>query len=326
MPGGLNTTEIAYEHLHRYALAALLVQGKTVLDLASGEGYGAALLAKHAARVVGVEIDPEAVHHASSQYTQNGLSFVVGSITHIPLQMDHAFDVITCFEAFEHIARQDLLLSEVKRLLKPGGLFIVSTPNKLVYTDLSGEVNPFHVREFYRDEYEKILQDNFVHVRLFGQQVLSTSQLWAEQHGHTRSAQDFFIKRAQGEFVWTDGHARPTKHFLAVCSDGELPDMPTASTLSDVDDHRYNEVVTAMKNSMTAYDAASTAFHEASKQADHHTQVANQLLAQVEGLTKEVSRHATQAEVYSQELLNIKNSRTYKLTRLLLRVKRLIWR
>ena len=57
--------EIKYEHLHRYALSLELARGKSVLDLASGEGYGSALLAKVAQSVIGVDIDPDAVKYAT---------------------------------------------------------------------------------------------------------------------------------------------------------------------------------------------------------------------------------------------------------------------
>src|SRR5262245_34545981 len=89
----------AYEHLHRYAYAATLVQDKRVLDLASGEGYGSKLLAIGASSVIGIDIDENAVRHASEKYGGNNLQFRSGSITAVPIHDDHSFDVIVCFEA-----------------------------------------------------------------------------------------------------------------------------------------------------------------------------------------------------------------------------------
>src|SRR5262249_31722780 len=122
----IKESSVAYEHLHRYAYAAGLVKGKRVLDLASGEGYGSKILAGAAASVVGVEIDENAVEHASGKYGSETLRFVSGSIIAVPLA-DHSFEAVVCFEAIEHIADHEKLLTEVKRLLTPGGIFIVST-------------------------------------------------------------------------------------------------------------------------------------------------------------------------------------------------------
>src|SRR5262245_17277167 len=125
----LAESAIAYEHLHRYAYAASLVAGKRVLDLASGEGYGSKMLAESASLVIGVDIDENCVRHATARYGSGTLHFVSGSITAIPIHGD-PFDVIVCFEAIEHIEDQERLLAEVQRLLRPDGIFIVSTPNK----------------------------------------------------------------------------------------------------------------------------------------------------------------------------------------------------
>src|SRR5437773_11714026 len=94
---------IAYEHLHRYAYAATLVKNKRVLDLASGEGYGSAMLAAAASSVVGVDIDENSIRHATAKYADANLQFVSGSITKVPITDDHSFDIVVCFEAIEHI-------------------------------------------------------------------------------------------------------------------------------------------------------------------------------------------------------------------------------
>src|ERR1700675_1723025 len=90
--------EIAYEHWHRYAFARRFVAGKRVLDAASGEGYGSALLGQAAASVVGVDIDRPTVAHASTRYGDGArVRFVEGSCTELPLP-DASFDVIVSFE------------------------------------------------------------------------------------------------------------------------------------------------------------------------------------------------------------------------------------
>ena len=88
--------QIKYEHLHRYALCLKLVAGKAVLDIASGEGYGAALLATVAKSVTGVDIDASSVDHANHLYYKPNLTFLVGSCEKVPLS-DNSFDVVTSF-------------------------------------------------------------------------------------------------------------------------------------------------------------------------------------------------------------------------------------
>lgn len=80
---------IELEHLHRYRFAGQLVTDKVVLDIASGEGYGSAYLAKFARRVLGVDIANDAVDHANQKYSQDNLEYLVGSCSAIPLE-DHS--------------------------------------------------------------------------------------------------------------------------------------------------------------------------------------------------------------------------------------------
>src|ERR1700738_1690997 len=89
--------QIYYEHVHRYALALELARDLDVLDIASGEGYGAAYLAIAARSVVGVDVDPESVRHAASRYTAMNLRFLAGLATRIPLP-DASIDLVVSFE------------------------------------------------------------------------------------------------------------------------------------------------------------------------------------------------------------------------------------
>src|ERR1700752_4782643 len=138
----LEEAAIGYEHLHRYAYSTQFVQNKRVLDLACGEGYGSYLLAKSAKSVVAIDIDENSIKHARNKYIKQNIEFKVGSVTEVPIAGEHLFEVIVCFEALEHIEDHQKLLSEMKRLLTPDGIFIVSTPNKTVYTDEPQYNNP----------------------------------------------------------------------------------------------------------------------------------------------------------------------------------------
>ncbi|MGH7490447.1 MAG: class I SAM-dependent methyltransferase, partial [bacterium] len=162
--------QIKYEHLHRYALSLQFVSGKSVLDIASGEGYGAALLATRAAFVTGVDIDPAAVQSAGRTYRNPKLSFVAGTCDAIPLA-DASVDAITSFETIEHHDKHDEMLREFKRVLKPGGVLVISSPNKLTYSDEPGYCNPFHVKELYYEQFDSLLKNHFRFVRNYGQRL-----------------------------------------------------------------------------------------------------------------------------------------------------------
>lgn len=169
--------EIHYEHWHRYAWATRMVAGLEVLDCACGEGYGSRLLRAVARRVDGVDIDPAAVEHARRRYRTEGLAFHCASALDLPFP-DHRFDAVVSFETLEHLAEHDELLAEFRRVLRPGGFLLVSTPDRKTYTDDTGYVNEFHVRELYRDQFEALLGRHFPNFRLFGQKLMFQSCLW----------------------------------------------------------------------------------------------------------------------------------------------------
>ncbi|MCY7293598.1 MAG: class I SAM-dependent methyltransferase, partial [Ferruginibacter sp.] len=127
-------SEVAVEHLHRYAIVLPLVNDKKVLDIASGEGYGSNLIAGHASQAIGVDICPDAIARANTKYKKNNLKFLEGSADAIPLANAFA-DVVVSFETLEHHDKHEEMLAEVKRVLKPDGFLIMSSPNKKYYTD-----------------------------------------------------------------------------------------------------------------------------------------------------------------------------------------------
>ena len=225
---------VACEHLHRYIWASNFVEGKRVLDLASGEGYGAEILARRASFVRGVDIDEEAVRHASARYRQSNLEFVKGRLTQVPIPEAHSFDVITCFEALEHIDQHDEMMVEVKRLLTPGGLLIVSVPNKETY-NVDGGPNPFHVRELAFDEFNALLTRYFPEVTFFGQRLRTSSSMWPLKGTFGELVQKFEVERRDGEFrTVIDGNRTPV-YLLAVASESEVNDCQGSILLDHSD-------------------------------------------------------------------------------------------
>ncbi|MDT8409462.1 MAG: class I SAM-dependent methyltransferase, partial [Wenzhouxiangellaceae bacterium] len=145
--------EIFYEHWHRYAWAGAYVAGLDVLDCACGEGYGSRLLADSARSVVGVDLDETSIAHARQRYAHDKLEFRRADALALPFE-DRQFDCVVSFETLEHLAAHDDLLAGFKRVLKPGGFVLLSSPDRKTYSDETGYDNPYHVRELYRDEFE----------------------------------------------------------------------------------------------------------------------------------------------------------------------------
>ena len=214
--------QVEIEHLHRYFLARALCRGRDVLDVASGEGYGAALLAQTALSVIGVEVSAEAVAHAAEAYRQPNLRFLAGDARHLPLD-DASVDTVVSFETIEHLYEHDQFLAEVRRVLRPGGRFIISSPERDTYSPSGSSANPYHVRELTTAEFSALLRDSFAHVRLLGQRPMLGSVLLSE--GDVASQSLTFEKRGSGHFEAACGLPRPV-YLVAVASDQPVADVP----------------------------------------------------------------------------------------------------
>ncbi len=211
------TGQVEIEHLHRYFFARALCRGLDVLDVASGEGYGAALLAQVAKSVIGVEIAPETVEHAKVAYAAPGLTFLQGDARRIPCP-DHSFDAVVSFETLEHFYEHDEFLAEVRRVLRPGGQFIISSPERDVYSPAGGTPNPYHARELTHAEFSALLQANFGHVSMYAQRPLLGSALVAEELPAAVAPLVTFEKRGSEFFEASVGLPRPI-YLVAVASD-----------------------------------------------------------------------------------------------------------
>lgn len=204
---------IRLEHYHRYAVVLDMVRGKSVLDIACGEGYGSALMADVARTVDGIDVSEEAVRHASSIYDRPGLRFSRGSATDLEFP-DDSFDVVVSFETIEHLAEQMEMLAELRRVLRPSGLLVISSPNRPVYSEESGEHNEFHVRELDFQEFDALLRSQFSKIEYFGQRLLMSSVI--QPLGTTPGTSS----------VWSDdgsklspnaGNLKDPVYFLALC-------------------------------------------------------------------------------------------------------------
>ena len=222
--------QLVYEHLHRYRFAADLCVGKRVLDLGCGEGYGVALLAERAAHVVGLDIDWRCIERSRRRYKGQGLEFVVGTGLDLHALDPHSFDAVVCFEVIEHLAEHELVLHEIKHVLRPDGLLLLSTPNRRIYTDILGSENPYHVKELSREELLSLLKQRFRHAKLWAQQAISGSWIAAlDRNGDTETAL-YPVRREEGD--WRPSAIDPV-YVLAVASDSEDFGTPAVSILAD---------------------------------------------------------------------------------------------
>ena len=223
--------QVIYEHFHRYLWAKPLIAGRRALDLGSGEGFGAALLADAAQAVTGVDIDERVVEHSRANYVAPNLEFRVASATDLSAFADDAFDAVVAFEMIEHVADHEAVLAEVARVLAPGGLLIMSTPERQAYSDDRDFVNPFHERELTQEEFGALLRSRFATVSLFAQRAVTGSRIEAVTAPPGGDHLVMRIERADGE--WRPAGPPEPLYLVAVASDAELPELPGESTLLD---------------------------------------------------------------------------------------------
>ncbi len=229
--------QVVYEHLHRYLWAARLVGGRRVLDLGSGEGFGAAILAESAAHVVGVDIDERTVEHSRLNYAAGDLEFHVGTALDLSTHETGSFGAVVAFEIVEHVQEQGQVLAEIARVLADDGLLVISTPDRRLYSEASGQRNPFHVHELGLEEFLDLLGEHFPHAAAWGQRTIVGSHLnalsTAPKKDRVSDVPDFYIERSGEE--WRVAGDPAALYVIALASKAELPVLPDASTLADCD-------------------------------------------------------------------------------------------
>lgn len=231
--------EIWHEHWHRYCAILDLAKHKVVVDVACGEGYGSALLAQTARQVIGLDRSEDVIRHAHARYGERPeLAFACASVTDMPLA-DASVDLIVTFETIEHIKEQEGAIRECRRVLRPDGVLVVSSPNRPVYSEARNYRNEFHVRELNREELASILTPLFPQQHWYAQRLLFSSLIWSE------------VQTDSGFSAYTVGGERAIKlsapadpmYFIVVCG-GEaasLPRLDEISVFTDREQSIYRE-------------------------------------------------------------------------------------
>lgn len=156
---------VRHKAAHLYAARELRGAGR-VLDVGCGTGYGSAILASQVQHVVGIDASEQAVDRAQAGRQMDNLEFAVMSATELDLP-SASFDAAYSIQVIEHIEEVERHLSEIVRILRPGGKFVIATPNRLTYSP-DGLQNPFHVREYDARELSSLLASYFEKVEIVG--------------------------------------------------------------------------------------------------------------------------------------------------------------
>ncbi|MBX4190497.1 class I SAM-dependent methyltransferase [Candidatus Saccharibacteria bacterium] len=222
------------EHLGRYFSILELIKGKTVLDIASGSGYGTQLIARYANQVYGVDNSQDAIEYSKSRYGADNIQYTVGDATAIPLK-DSSVDYVISMETLEHIKDQSKFLDEIKRVMKQDGVLILSTPNDKVYP----KGNHFHVKEHDKKSLSALLKKHFANVSIQYQVVSIAASVLSEKE--VVSDND---TKAGWEFYKVYG-SEPDEsiYYLAVCSDAELPKIKSNTLLSQEYSHMEQQKI-----------------------------------------------------------------------------------
>ena len=213
----MGNTLLAAEHLVRYWWAAQAAVGADVLDAACGVGFGTRILAEGgAASATGVDLSEAAVS-AARQRAGELARFATADVAKLPLKTD-SVDLVVCFETIEHVDHPERVIDEFRRVLRPEGALLISTPNRGV----SPPGNPHHVHEYTSDELEAELRGAFANVSMRRQQSWFASMITGTEAELADPARRLDVE------VRTDQAVPPGTETYAIglAGDGPLPPLP----------------------------------------------------------------------------------------------------
>jgi SAM-dependent methyltransferase len=232
-----------------------------------------------------VDVSAQTVALARRRYGgARNLEFLEGRCEALPVA-DGSVDLLVSFETLEHLEAPRALIGEAARVLRPEGVFVVSTPNKALYTDATGYHNPFHPSELYESEFVDALRERFPAVALFGQRVDAYSAIWPL--AGTPGASLLLQARADDAHDAAAGLPDPM-YFIALCASSPkiLESIGAPFSLLADRDHRVSssyDSVGRVNAEIRAYaDRVEAAYVEAQRRLATLLQERDRLAAQLQ--------------------------------------------
>jgi len=152
----------------RYRFSLPYIKNMVVLDIGCGARCGPWILSGVVSKVVGIDVSGEAISYCLKNWSKDNISYLMADAVDLPFP-DQSFDAVVSFEVIEHLDDCQQYLAEVSRVLKPAGVFILSTPNRPVTSPDGVFTNPDHIREYDSKEFTNILASQFTGITLYGQ-------------------------------------------------------------------------------------------------------------------------------------------------------------
>lgn len=162
-----DSSMLFFRHMAVYLFCLEYVKDKKVLELGCGDGYGSFILAKKAKTIIATDIDKKTISEAQKKYKLRGLKFACLDALSLPYEDE--FDVVISFQVIEHVKDVRLYLSNIKKVLKKNGVFILSTPNRLLRLYKGQKPwNRFHIEEYEESKLKNMLEKHFPAVEMLG--------------------------------------------------------------------------------------------------------------------------------------------------------------
>ena len=307
--------DIELEHMHRYMFCRDVVSEKVVLDIACGEGYGSHFISEFAKTVIGMDVSQEAVEHAKRKYVKENLKFEVGECQSIPLE-DNSVDVVVSFETIEHHDKHVEMISEIKRVLCSNGILIISSPNKLEYTDKRNYQNEFHVKELYREEFLSLLSSSFKNTQVFGQRIVFSSVVASESNRFQTS-----FSNINAVNVAPSAKLENPMYFIAISSNEDIPNIENSLLEQDLDKSSLSiELSDVRKNSDAQIEYRNELIKIVKSDLDRHVAIVDALNADLSAANADLSAARGELSTVKTNLCAIKhqmNSRKFLIRRIL---------
>lgn len=273
-PDEAQGTLLEAEHMARYRMAQALAPGRRALDLGCGTGYGTAMLVEaDAAHVTAVDIAEQAVE--ATRRRAAGATVTRADIHKLPFD-DASFDLVVCLEVIEHVDGQEAALDEIRRVMAPESVVLISSPNRGVYPP----GNPHHVHELSSAELRAALAKRFRHVALRQQSAHLATRIGGSDAGPISGSSEVLQVPASGE----------EPYVVALASDSPLPVIDDAAVLAD----RFE--VGWWHSQVAAAQAAKAAAERSRDEAERRRELAEQQVEREREAAWEHSRRLLELE------------------------------